>query len=62
MYEEGDLATALDLLAATGALAETRNQARRHADRAIAALEVFSDGPVRRAMSGVADFVVTRQS
>lgn len=61
-YGEEDLATALDLLAQTGALAETRQQARQHADRAIAALDAFADGPMRQALAGVADFVVTRQS
>lgn len=61
-YGDEDLVTALDHLAQTGALAETRRQARIHADRAMAALDKFGDGPMRQALAGVADFVVARRS
>ncbi len=59
---DGDLETALDHFAQTGALQATRGLARAHADRAIQALAAFEDGPMREALTGVADFVVSRES
>lgn len=61
-YQDGDLETAMGHLTATGALTETRRQARAQADHAIAALRSFPDTPMRTALSGVAEFVVTRES
>jgi len=57
---DGDLEEAIGHLHATGALEAAREVARGHADRAIAALEVFPDGPIRRALSEIADFVIAR--
>ena len=57
---EGDFARALDLLRASGALARTRDRADAEARRAQEALAGFPDGPLRAAMSDIADFVVTR--
>lgn len=58
--EAGDLEEALAHLDATGALAETQAVARRHADRALAALTAFPQGPVRAALEDIAEFVVAR--
>ncbi|HUF86518.1 MAG TPA: polyprenyl synthetase family protein [Thermohalobaculum sp.] len=58
--EPGDLAEALAHLEATGALAETQATARRHADRALAALAAFPSGALRTALEDIAEFVVAR--
>ena len=59
---EGDLETALGHLAATRALEDSLAAAQAHVDRAVAALEVFPDGPVRATLADVARFVTTRPS
>lgn len=57
-----DLATAMSYLEQTGALADTRNAAEAQASRAVAALDVFDDSPLRRALAAIARQVVTRDS
>jgi octaprenyl-diphosphate synthase len=58
--QEGDLAHALDLMQRHGALAGTRARAEVEAARAKAALGVFPDSPLRRALEDIAGFVVAR--
>lgn len=58
--EPGDLEQALAYLDASGALVETQAAARRHADRALAALTAFPRGPLRAALEDIAEFVVAR--
>lgn len=58
--EAGDLEQALAYLEQTGALVEAHAAARRHADRALAALTAFPQGPVRSALEDIAEFVVAR--
>jgi octaprenyl-diphosphate synthase len=60
--EPGDLEQALAHLERTGALADTQAEARRHADRALAALAAFPPGPVRAALEDIAEFVVARST
>ncbi|MDT8344263.1 MAG: polyprenyl synthetase family protein [Thermohalobaculum sp.] len=57
---EGDLDQAMACLRDTGALEATRQAARDEAARAITALSDFPDGPLRTALSDIADFVVAR--
>lgn len=59
---EADLAEAMTLLARHDALADTQARAEREIARAIAALEPFTDGPVRQALADVAQFVVSRDN
>jgi octaprenyl-diphosphate synthase len=49
------------LLEESGAIERTRQRAHAHAERAIAGLELFEDGPERRALSSVADLLVFRE-
>ncbi len=58
--EPGDLDEALAYLAETEALADARKAARGHADRALAALELFPAGETRTALEDIAEFVVAR--
>ncbi len=58
--EAGDLEQALEYLSATGALADTQAAAREHADRALGALAVFPEGPLRAALEDITEFVVAR--
>ncbi|MEM6677392.1 MAG: polyprenyl synthetase family protein [Pseudomonadota bacterium] len=60
--EPEDLATAMRLVADTGALAATRAAARAEADRAITALAVFEPNPLVTALADVAEFVVSREA
>ena len=60
--DEADLSTALEQMAATGALQDTRARARHHADAAIGALSVFPASEMRGALEEIARFVVTRES
>ena len=55
-----DLGRALDILHRRGALRDTRARAEAEADRARAALAVFPEGPLREALSDIAQFVVAR--
>jgi octaprenyl-diphosphate synthase len=57
---EGDLGEALWLMARHGSLESTRETALAHAARARAALAPLPDGPLRRHLSDLADFVVER--
>jgi octaprenyl-diphosphate synthase len=59
--EPGDLETALGYLREADALTATREAARAEADRAVAALDAFPDGPVRRALADTAAQVVARE-
>ncbi len=59
---DDDLAQAMRLLAEANALPDTLARATEHIDAALAALEMFPDGPLRSALSEIARFVVTRQS
>jgi octaprenyl-diphosphate synthase len=55
-----DLAHALDLLAATGALVETSRIAQNYVDTAKASLAAFPESPLRAALTDIADFVIAR--
>jgi len=60
--KEGDLDRALALLASTGALAETRVHAERHALAARDALDVFPPSALRDTLRDLVAFVVARTS
>jgi octaprenyl-diphosphate synthase len=60
--EEGDLETALGHLRNTGALDDALAHANAHIERAVTALEVFPDTPLRAALADVARFVTARMS
>ena len=55
-----DLAHAITLLRASGALPDTLDHARQFARRAIDALAPFSPGPAKTAMAEAAEFAVAR--
>lgn len=57
---DGDLEQALAYLAQSGALEDTRNQAQNHGARAIAALSSFEAGPMKTALTEIAEFVIAR--
>ena len=57
---EEDLAQAISLLRATDALAETLEQARLYARRAIDSLARFPSGKARSALTEAAEFAVSR--
>ncbi len=57
---EGDLQTAINLLNARGALAESLARARAYAGRAADALATFGDGPEKAALAEVVEFCVER--
>ncbi len=59
---DGDLDTALALMARHDALESTRATALEHAARARAALAPLPDDPIRRDLAELADFVVSRLS
>jgi octaprenyl-diphosphate synthase len=60
--EAGDLEEALALMARRDALIETANRAKAYADHAVDALDVVPPSPLRDAMAGLADYVVSRVS
>ncbi|MFK7942489.1 MAG: polyprenyl synthetase family protein [Paracoccaceae bacterium] len=60
--EDGDLAQALELMHAAGALEGTLARAQEHIDASIQALDAFAPSPMRDALTGIADFVVGRSS
>ena len=60
--DEADLERALGLVRERGAIGATLDRAGRFAAAAKAALGVFPDGPVRRALLDVADYTVSRGS
>jgi len=60
--KDGDLERALELLAETGALAETRRKAELHALAARDALAVFPESPMRETLRDLVSFVVARTS
>jgi octaprenyl-diphosphate synthase len=55
-----DLDHALMLMDQTGAIAETLKRAKAFAERAKSALGVFPDSPVKKCLTGVADYTVRR--
>jgi octaprenyl-diphosphate synthase len=57
---EADLDTALALMARHGAIAATLDRAGTYAAAAQAALGMFPDTPLRRALAGVCDYTVRR--
>jgi octaprenyl-diphosphate synthase len=57
---DADLDHAMALIARHEAIRSTLERARRFADEAKAALEVFPDSPIRRALAGVAGYTVDR--
>ena len=59
---EGDLERALELLASTGALADTRAKAEEYARAASDALLVFPESEMREALRDLVAFVVARTS
>ncbi|SMX45718.1 polyprenyl synthetase family protein [Actibacterium lipolyticum] len=58
--QDGDLETALALLAKHNALEDTRTEAIAWADKAKAALSVLPDDPIRTMLHDIADYVVAR--
>ncbi|WP_368185007.1 polyprenyl synthetase family protein [Aestuariibius sp. HNIBRBA575] len=60
--EDGDLQTALDLLAKHGAMEETRVEAVAWADQAKAALAPLPDHDIKQMLIDLADYVVARVS
>lgn len=59
---DADLDRAMGLMERSGAIRTTLAHATRYADSAKAALAVFPDSPVRRALADVADYTVSRVS
>ena len=59
---DSDLERAMRLMAGSGAISATLAAAARFADGAKAAIAVFPDSPVRRALMDVADYTVSRVS
>jgi octaprenyl-diphosphate synthase len=57
---DADLDHAMQLIAGHGAIQVTLESAQRFVQEAKAALMVFPDTPIRRALAGVADFTVRR--
>ncbi len=57
---EDDLAEALRLMQAHGALRDTVGRAREYGDAALRALEVFPDGPERQVLAGIVEFCIAR--
>jgi len=57
---EADLDRAMILIADHGAIGLTLDRAQRFVQQAKAALMVFPDTPIRRALAGVADYTVQR--
>jgi octaprenyl-diphosphate synthase len=57
---DADLDHAMRLIAEHGAIRVTLESAQRFAQEAKAALMVFPDSPIRRALAGVADYTVQR--
>jgi octaprenyl-diphosphate synthase len=55
-----DLDRAMGLIADHGAIRVTMDRAQRFAQEAQAALAIFPDTPIRRALAGVADYTVQR--
>ncbi|WP_380054690.1 polyprenyl synthetase family protein [Falsihalocynthiibacter sp. SS001] len=58
--QDGDLATALELLAKHNALEETRREALQWSKRAKSALAKLPNDPIRAMLSDIADYVVAR--
>jgi len=58
--QEGDLQLAVDLIASHNATEDTIEAARQYADLAIKALDVFADGPIKKALVDVCNFAVHR--
>ncbi len=58
--QDGDLQTAINLLNARGALAESLARARAYAGRAADALAQFADGAEKKALAEVVEFCVER--
>ena len=58
--DAADLARAIQLVERRGALAETLRRAELYAAEAAAALDVFADGPMRRALIEAAAFTTAR--
>ncbi|MEM9147003.1 MAG: polyprenyl synthetase family protein [Pseudomonadota bacterium] len=59
---DGDLEEALERLRGTGALDDTLAAARAHGAAAVGALEAFEPGPMRAALTDIAEFVTDRLS
>lgn len=57
---DADLATAVGLIARTGAIGATIDRAARFAESAKAALTIFSDSAMRRALLDTADYTLSR--
>ncbi|EFJ51461.1 hypothetical protein VOLCADRAFT_57046 [Volvox carteri f. nagariensis] len=58
--EEGSLERALELVRETGGIEEARLLARQQADMALAALECLPEGPSRRSLRLMVDYVLER--
>jgi octaprenyl-diphosphate synthase len=57
---DSDLDHAMRLIAGHGAIGVTLDRAKRFVQEAKAALMIFPDSPIRRALAGVADYTVRR--
>jgi heptaprenyl diphosphate synthase len=60
--DDAEHAEALELLRASTGLAQATEVLREYADRARARLDAVPDGDVRKALSALCDYVVTRTS
>jgi geranylgeranyl pyrophosphate synthase len=58
--EPAEIAAAIDLVRASGAIEETRALAASHADRAVEAIAGLPDGPARRSLVNLARYAVER--
>ncbi len=58
--EEGDLDRAIELMRQHGTLAATLERGRLYGERAIAALDIFPDGPPHRALVETIEFCLQR--
>jgi octaprenyl-diphosphate synthase len=58
--DDADFDHAMHLIAQHDAIRTTIDRAARFAQEAKAALEIFADTPIRRALAGVADYTVQR--
>lgn len=58
---EGDLVRGLEIVRASHGLERSEADARRHADQALAALEILPASPARQALADLAEFAIQRR-
>ncbi len=61
-FSADDFAACLQILAASGGIAYTRQQAQTHIRRATSALDQFGNSPDRRILVDIADYALARQA